>query len=158
MKHAQAIFAIGLLIFLSACKNDPIDKLEWLEGKWQSEQEGYLIIEDWKRQTNELQGQSYYMRDQDSTLQEKAIIKENKDGKLAFYVTVTDQNEGEEIVFEMKSSSENKIAFENKTHDFPKEIVYTRTGDSLTAKVSGVVDGEDEFFEIRYGLVKGLED
>jgi hypothetical protein len=63
-----------------------------------------------------------------------------------YYIpTVSFQNEQEEVRFLLKSASTNKWIFENKTHDFPQQIIYTfKEGDSLVATVQGMENGRSQ--------------
>ncbi len=44
----------------------------------------------------------------------------------------------------MLEGGNEELVFENKEHDFPQRIVYTRHGhDSLTVRIEGIMDGQE---------------
>ncbi|HRB72698.1 MAG TPA: DUF6265 family protein, partial [Flavobacterium sp.] len=57
---------------------------------------------------------------------------------------VKDQNNNQPVHFIAKISSENQLIFENRQHDFPQMITYTKTGtNTLTAEISGSKNGQE---------------
>ncbi len=44
--------------------------------------------------------------------------------------------------FTRVESSDRRAAFENRAHDFPRRIIYERTGNRLDARLEGVEDGQ----------------
>ena len=45
------------------------------------------------------------------------------------------------------ATSDGHVVFEYKDHDFPQRIIYLRHKDSLTAKIEGVIKGQEESME-----------
>ncbi|MES2427291.1 MAG: DUF6265 family protein [Bacteroidota bacterium] len=67
-----------------------------------------------------------------------------KKGNDIYYVpTVTGQNAGKEVLFELTSTTNGEYIFTNPEHDFPQRVVYQFiTADSLHAYVDGQYNGK----------------
>jgi Domain of unknown function (DUF6265) len=73
-------------------------------------------------------------------------IKLIQEKNILFYIPVVkDQNQGAPIRFKEKIISETQLVFENKMHDFPQLISYSKiNGDSLRAEISGLKNGKED--------------
>lgn len=108
-------------------------------GTWEHKTPKGSMYETWKKVSrNELIGTSYKIKDKDTIVFE--TIRLIDDNNVLFYIPVVkDQNGGAPISFKEKMISETQLVFENKMHDFPQCITYTKIGaDSLRAEISGV--------------------
>ncbi len=141
------ILTSSLIAFSLAC-NMPIkgslqtNETEWLVGTWENKTARGSMYETWKKISNsELSGKSYILKDRDTVVLENVQLI-RKSNVLTYIPTVNGQNNNQPVSFPLISSSENKIVFENKNHDFPQLISYTRiTRDSLIAEISGISKG-----------------
>lgn len=126
-------FAILLTAQLQAQTPDPtLPELSWLAGYWTSSKDGTTIEELWTH------GSGYVMlglhRDvyaNGRSSFEFLRIMRTREGIV--YVANPNGNPG--TTFAMKESSNQKVVFENLEHDFPQRIIYSRTGDKLTARI-----------------------
>lgn len=118
---------------LNAQTPDPaLPELAWLTGYWTSTQDGTAIEELW---TN---GSGYMM------LGVHRDVYAN--GRSAFeYLRIMRTREGIVYVaspggqpgttFTMTENNDQKVVFENLEHDFPQRIIYSRSEDTLTARI-----------------------
>lgn len=60
----------------------------------------------------------------------------------------------EDTSFPLKTSTTNGIVFENPTHDFPQRILYTRSGEKMTARIEGTNNGKTRGIDFPYTRVK----
>lgn len=74
------------------------------------------------------------------------IVK--RDGKLIYLASPGGRTPPTE--FPLKESSENRLVFENPTHDFPTRILYTLKGDALTARIDGTMGGKERAMEWQF--------
>ena len=123
---------------LSANGPSAIENIKWLLGTWEMTTPRGSIYETWVlKDSMELSGKSYTIKGSDTIVSETVRIIE-KEGKILYIPSVSDQNEGDPVVFESSFISRSKFIVENPEHDFPKVITYTRTGmDELVAEISG---------------------
>lgn len=123
-------------------RNYQADDAEWLIGTWENKTTRGSIYESWKKvRRNELTGKSFILKDRDTVVLENIQLV-RKNNILTYIPTVNGQNNNQPVSFPLISKSEKKLVFENKSHDFPQLISYTRiTGDSLVAEISGISKG-----------------
>lgn len=107
----------------------------FLQGKWKVE--GRDVYEHWDKLNEEaLKGFSYQQKDGSMTISEYLEIKRKNNG-IVYTATVLNQNQGKEVDFQM-IRSDSVFTFENRLHDFPKRISYTKiTNDILQVEISG---------------------
>ncbi|HAW80401.1 MAG TPA: hypothetical protein DEO59_01225 [Balneola sp.] len=133
----KKIAPLSILLFVSISLNaqapDPaLPELAWLTGYWTSTEDGTTIEELW---TN---GAGYMM------LGVHRDVNEN--GRSSFeYLRIMRTREGIVYVaspggklgttFTMIENIDQKVVFENLDHDFPQRIIYSRSGDTLTARI-----------------------
>lgn len=133
-----------LMVLLPACASSNLaDRASWLVGEWENQTPRGSIYEEWTRiGDREMAGRSYMQRGSETVVLER--IQLIQEGKAIFYVpTVSDQNDGEPVRFELTRASDSELVFENPEHDFPQVISYTRlSADSLMAQIAGTVGGE----------------
>ncbi len=109
-----------------------LPELAWLSGYWTSSEDGNTIEELWTT------GSGYMMlglhRDVFSNGRssfENLRIMRTQDGIV--YVASPGGQPG--TTFKMTKNSNQKAVFENLENDFPQRIIYSRTGDKLTARI-----------------------
>lgn len=141
------IFLSTCIAFSLACSmgtrgNLQTNEAEWLVGTWENKTARGSIYESWTKVSNtELVGKSYILKERDTVVFENVqLIRKNN--LLTYIPTVNGQNNNQPVSFPLISKSENKLVFENKSHDFPQLISYTRISrDSLIAEISGISKG-----------------
>ena len=114
-----------------------ISDLSWMSGDWQSPAGGRSQVDEhWTKPAGaSMMGMSRTVVGEKTAEFEYLRIEQRTDG--IYYVAhakarcpVTD--------FKLTRSSPSEAVFENPQHDFPKRIIYRRTGDdSLTASIDG---------------------
>ena len=148
---ATFILLIAFIALSCSNKNSEIKSLKWMSGKWTCDVQEGTMTETWTL-TNDSTwvGESKFTKGKQLLFTEKISIVFRND-KLVCLIAVSDQNEGKEIPFIESERTDSKVVFENKTHDFPQKISYSKNGkDKLSAYVSGNVEGE--FHKIDFDL------
>jgi hypothetical protein len=119
-------------------------KLSWLEGTWirTNAKPGRSGTEVWVRENaKELIGRGVSMKGNDTSFVEKLKIV-IKNGSI-YYVSDVPENP-KPVDFIITAIDDDGFVCENPLHDYPKKIVYRRTGDKLRAVTSG--DGKEAEF------------
>lgn len=139
-----AFLGFTLLIAWTVKQTNDIKKAEWLIGTWENKTPKGSIYETWnKTNDNEFSGKSYIIKEKDTIVFENIRLVQEQDG-LFYIPTVKSQNDALPIRFAVKTISETELVFENKQHDFPQIISYTKiTSDSLVAEISGIKNGKE---------------
>lgn len=121
-----------------------IEKANWLVGEWGNTTKEGVLTETWTKQNDStMTGQSFFIIGKD-TVHTENIVLEQKGDSLLYIPTIKNQNEGKPVTFNMITATENQFIFENKEHDFPQKITYTKvSADSLIAEISGIQDGKE---------------
>ncbi len=137
---------------LASCSGNEktCEALSWFEGSWKQDHGTYSISERWHCSGDSLQGFSHYVSGTDSTLVETLSIRSDQDGLATLSALVEEQNDKRVIRFQETHRSEGQIVFGNNEHDFPQEVAYERKGDSLLARISGKLEGEQKTMWFRY--------
>jgi uncharacterized protein DUF6265 len=110
-----------------------LDKLGWLAGKWQLEEHGRTIDEQWTTPSGGMMlGVSRTVQDGKTLSFEFLRIVERQGG--LYYIA---QPEGRPPTeFRLASVEDNEWIFENPAHAFPRKIRYKRlSDDSLRARI-----------------------
>lgn len=141
MKKIYATTLIGLL-FACSDPNEKLDSFAKLNGTWEYNSPEGKFVESWGlREDSIISGKSYSLWGKDTLFTEKLKIV-SRIGKIYYIPSVSNQNKGKEIAFELSSQKENVWIFKNPKHDFPQEIKYEfRGNDSVIATISGKQDG-----------------
>lgn len=121
-----------------------LTKAGWLIGTWENKTPRGSIYETWNKETNnEFSGMSYLIKEKDTIVFENIRLIQEQDG-LFYIPTVKNQNDGLPVRFTAKTISETQLVFENRQHDFPQIISYTKIhSDSLVAEISGTKNGQE---------------
>ncbi|UUC43915.1 DUF6265 family protein [Flavobacterium cerinum] len=145
MKTTLCFLIAGFTFFGAgtAPQSDAIKKAEWLIGTWENKTSKGIMYETWRKiNDREYLGKSYILKDKDTIVFE--TIQLIQDHNTLFYIpTVKDQNNNKPVHFIAKTVTETQLVFENKQHDFPQIIMYTKKSqDALTAEISGTKNGQ----------------
>ena len=108
--------------------------LDWLAGKWCSNDQGRQVDEVWLPAAGgELLGMSRTLQDgKVETFEYMRIVFKGKDATLH-----VQPNGAPPTLFSQAASGDGWIQFENSAHDFPNRIEYRRDGDQLHAFIAG---------------------
>lgn len=119
-------------------------KAGWFLGEWGNTSKEGELTERWIKENDSVyHGESYFVVGSRDTVFSEHVRLEDANGKLAYIVTVPGQNNEQPVRFEMTSSNESQVIFENPQHDFPNKIIYNKVGnDSLVAEISGIKKGK----------------
>ncbi|WP_125719128.1 DUF6265 family protein [Flavobacterium ustbae] len=155
MKLYFSLFLVLGLTVITSCKKEikietplktksNIEKASWFIGEWGNKSEEGELTERWKKVNDSVYfGESYFVVGGKDTVFGEHVNLEDKNGKLSFTVTVPGQNDELPVTFEMTTSTDNQIVFENPKHDYPSKIVYNKVGnDSLVAEIFGMKKGK----------------
>jgi hypothetical protein len=145
------IIIIAFLAVSCSNKNTKIQSLDWMSGKWTADVNEGTMTETWTLKNDSTWvGESIFMKGEQLLFTEKISIILRSD-KLVCLISVSDQNDGKEVVFVESERTDSKVVFENKAHDYPQKISYGKDGeDKMHAFVSGNMEGQ--FHKIDFDL------
>ncbi|WP_300485167.1 DUF6265 family protein [Flavobacterium sp.] len=138
------LFAALMLLGAWTQESTDIKKADWIIGTWENKTPKGSLYETWRKiNDREYRGKSYILQGKDTVVFE--TIQLVQEGPNLFYIpTVKDQNNNQPVHFIAKTSSATQLVFENRQHDFPQVITYTKTStDALTAEISGTKNGQE---------------
>jgi hypothetical protein len=149
MKTIGLLFLVILwagIAFPVEGEND-LQELHWLVGQWKGQVGKNTYYESWKP-TNHgtLEGRASMMNAQGKTTFTE-VLRIDKIGSHVVYIAAVKRNDPVLFTLTENSDENNKPiwVFENKEHDFPQRISYTRKArDSMVARVEGVYKGKKE--------------
>ena len=121
-----------------------LEKANWFLGEWGNKSTEGELTERWKKENDSLfLGESYFVKKGIDTAFAEHVKLWESNGKLTYTAKVANQNDSEAVDFEMTSSTDNQIIFENPKHDYPNKIVYNKiSNDSLVAEIFGIQKGK----------------
>jgi hypothetical protein len=154
MKTIGLLFLVILwagIAFPVEGQND-LQELHWLVGQWKGQVGKNTYYESWKP-TNHgtLEGSASMVNPQGKTTFTE-VLRIDKIGSHVVYIAAVKKNHPVLFTLTENSDENNKPTwvFENKEHDFPQRITYTRKArDSMVARVEGVYKGKKEQQEFR---------
>ncbi len=144
-------------IALNSCSdkdNGPskLEKIDWVLGYWEMVSPEGKVTESWIRTNDSVySGIGKYTDTAGQTLTTEEISIVLRDGELLYIPLVSDQNNGQPVIFKEASFSDTMVVFENKSHDFPQRIVYVKQGEGkMLAYIEGEMNGEPARMEYPY--------
>jgi uncharacterized protein DUF6265 len=124
-----------------------IRDVAWMSGCWELTRNGRHVVEQWTAaEGGTLLGVSRTVANGKTTEWEFLIVREGPHG-LEYVAKPSGQAEA---TFTSTAVTSAEVAFENPAHDFPKKIVYRRSGDTLHAAIEGPVNGQTRRVEFPY--------
>ena len=136
IKHLPAKFiAHSLLItfFLSGCSSHELKELNWLTGDWERDFNNTNQMESWKLRNDTIYGEVKYSNGNDTSIMWLSKIYK-KDGLT---LELINNKTIEPYLYTIKKKNDTSIIFHNPEYQFPKEILYRTSGDSLVKIVHG---------------------
>ena len=126
-----------------------LGKLAWLAGSWRTEKAGRVTEEMWMPPSGgAMLGMSRTVVKGRVVEYEFMQIREGPGGTLFFIAHPSGQKEA---AFQLLSLEENGVIFENRAHDFPQRILYTRDSDgAMLAAIEGPVAANDSRKRIEF--------
>lgn len=137
-----------LLVVVSCKKAGTVEKekiklADWLIGTWENKSQDGVLTESWKKVNDSTFTATSYFIKNDDTLHSEKITLAQKGKMLLYSAAVNGQNNDKAIDFGSTTESENKLVFENPSHDYPQKITYTKgANNTLTAEISGNLQGK----------------
>ena len=129
---------LTLLLLANLSPQTPtITELSWIAGDWQTPPGGRAQIEEhWTSVAGgSMIGVSRTVAGEQTVEFEYLRIEQRADG---VYYVAHPKARCPGTDFKLTKASASEAVFENPQHDFPKRIIYRRTGDdSLTASIDG---------------------
>nr|WP_294787728.1 DUF6265 family protein [uncultured Flavobacterium sp.] len=149
------LLLIAFVLIVTSCKKEAkteipvksypnLAKANWFIGEWGNKSTDGELTERWKKENDSVYlGESYFVVGEKDTVFAEKVRLEELNGKLNYIVSVPGQNKELPVSFEMTSSTDNQIVFENPKHDYPNKIIYNLIEkDSLLAEISGLKKGK----------------
>ena len=143
----KTTFIVLLLAVVSCQKKETAEKdkikiADWLIGTWENKSQDGVLTESWKKVNDSTFSATSYFIKLDDTLHSETITLAQKGEMLMYSATVNGQNNDKAIDFGSTTETENKLVFENPSHDYPQKITYSKgANNTLTAEISGNLQG-----------------
>ncbi len=136
--------AVVLSLLLIACSDKPNDikDMNWLVGKWEGvDLNNFRFVETWKRSdAKTLSGKGAALSNEGDTIFKEVLKIQPVEGELYYFATVP--GNPEPVLFKLVEGDTAHLVFENRDHDFPQRIAYTReTRNSMSVKLEGMEKG-----------------
>ncbi len=159
MKKNQIIL-FSLLV--TACSSPEVkeaslskDFFDRLTGKWKHENS--TTIEKWEKDGELFKATVYKPFGKESLVTERIRLKE-REGEIFYEATVRGQNNEKPVPFKLIESSQDRVVFENKNHDFPQKITYQFISDDvMLATIEGIMNGKTEKMDFKYSRIKSVQ-
>lgn len=127
-----------------------IDSLAWMAGHWSCDEDGHVTEEIWMKPAGGMMpgiNRSCTARGK-ASFECLRIVQSRK--SITYIANPGGSGETE---FMLKETGEQSVTFENSGHDFPQTIVYRREGNTMTARIEGTINGQQESMEWKWQLV-----
>jgi Domain of unknown function (DUF6265) len=122
----------------------------FIAGCWRSERGGRTVDEQWMAPAgSSMLGMSRTVAGGKTSEYEFLQIQQRSDG-LYYVAKPSGQAEAS---FKLVKHAPGELVFENPAHDFPQRILYRRTGDTLTARIEGSMNGKARGIDFPYARV-----
>lgn len=146
------LFAVGPapdIIAGALHRAGPLDELMWFTGCWQFDSpRGPVVRERWRLLPGDtLWGASVTMRRDSVVARERMHIVAREEA----IVLVAEPEGQQRTEFRATTAGRTGAVFENAGHDFPQRITYRPSGDSLYARIDGVVNGTTRAIDFPMG-------
>jgi hypothetical protein len=150
IRPARRMLVLALLLPVPLAATG-VDELAWLAGSWRLERSGTTIEEHWLPPAGGmLLGVSRTVRADGGVEFEFLRIAEHEGG-LAYLASPEGRPATPFRLVELEGS---RATFENPANDFPSRLVYERAGETLTATISGTIDGAPRSLAFEWRLVR----
>jgi hypothetical protein len=128
-----------------------VEDLAWLAGSWRLEREGAVIEEHWLPPAGGmLLGLGRTVR-ADGGSEFELLRVALHEGELAYLASPQGRPP---TPFRLVELAGTRAVFENPANDFPSRLVYERSGERLTATLTGAEGGEPRSLVLEWTLVR----
>ena len=154
MKKIIPLVFICVALCAFRADEQPLNKLKWLTGKWQIENEE--TYEEWRVVNDTLMSGNNYRIENKQTIPNEYMTVVVKGGQLYYMPTAIGQNDGKAVSFKITAVSPGYFRAENATHDFPQKIVYElKDQNHLYAFIEGNMGGKRRKIAFNFVRVTG---
>ncbi len=149
MRRISSVLTLLMFGLGSPVAAQQIGTLGWMAGCWRQLGPSDQVDEVWlEPASGSMIGISRTIERDSTRSWEHMLIRPGSAGNLVFEASPSGQ---ETAAFIATLVSDTAVVFENLTHDFPRQIRYTRTGsDSLRATISGMVRDRMRTIDFHY--------
>ena len=129
-----------------------LSSLDWLADTWEAKSGNSIIVEKWEIiSPSTFEGLAYVQKSGSGKPDSQESLRMLHMKGEIFYLAKVDHNEMP-VPFRLVNWEPDKFIFENKNHDFPKQITYFRMGaDSMKVRVGILTDTQNRSFELNFG-------
>lgn len=149
--------AAAAILGSSSRADAKIDDLTWMVGAWKCEIWGGTFEEHWLTpKGGTMQGVGRHLDAGKTSFMEFLSIEPSDKG-LCMWIMVGAPSKGDKhpVPFTLTKSGKGEAIFENKDHDFPNKITYTKQeAGKMLCIVEGAENGKDRKEEFRFELIR----
>lgn len=139
MRRLLVLATAGFFVLPVTAAELSLDDLAWISGTWEGTSGSVRQEEYWSRPAGGLiLGIHRDLFSENRSFFEFLRIEQRDDG--IFYVAMPRGRVGTD--FRLIELQDGRAVFENPDHDFPQRIIYTRDGDTLSARIEGAENGK----------------
>ncbi len=148
---AVAAFFSGF--FMISCQDEKAEFEDFraFDGMWILDDAGRDYVESWHVDGDRWEGVAVERSDMDTAFHEEMTIFHRGEDGWVLGVTMADETNSSTVFFRLMEYKPGYFSFENKTHDFPKRIIYSFPDtDRMEAIVDDGPDGDKSLeFKLR---------
>jgi Domain of unknown function (DUF6265) len=128
---------------IASCNS--LQAAQWIIGDWISRSEDRTARESWRRLNDDtFEGEGVTTRISDAAPVDGESLRLVRMGNGVFYIAKVAHNQLP-IAFALTQCSAQRLVFENRNHDFPKQLEYELRGQEMTVRVG---DGGEKGFTL----------
>jgi hypothetical protein len=140
-----------LALLAGSAQTRLIDRAAFMHGCWERRSGNRHVEEQWMRpRGGMMMGMSRTVRG-DTAVEYEFVRLFERSGALIYAAQPSGQAPAE---FTSTAITEGAITFANPQHDFPQRVIYRLAGDSLHARVEGIMNGRERGVDFRYARVR----
>lgn len=150
MKTLLSAFAL-IATIASAQQAPRVATLDWLAGTWTQSKGDEVVTESWLGPGNGVMvAVNLTTRGPSRKTFEFLRIAETPEG-FSYFASPGGRDP---VEFKLKEQREQRVVFENASHDFPQRVLYWRDGDALVARIEGTIAGAEKSREWRFSRTR----
>lgn len=143
----RLLLTVVTALFCSLTQAQDIAAAGFLAGNWTEKTDRGETQEMWTAPRGDMMAAvNSSLRGTRAGFEFLRIVK--RDGKLIYLASPGGRTPPTE--FPLKENGENRLVFENPTHDFPTRVIYALQGDVLLARIEGTMGGKERAMEWRF--------